>query len=264
MCGRFNVTDDPRLSALLTTLGVSLPSASHAVTQAFAPKHPQFSLDFHTQAHTETQPISNTPSFIFSDDIAPASNISIVLQAHQTRRIQTANWWLLQKPDNGSFVPSYQYASFNSRSDKLNVKGSASYEAYRQHRCIIPASGFVEGLGDKKTYHAFIPQQEAIAFAGLYRIWDTPNGERYFSTSIITVAPHNKMTGIHEKPFPLMLNPSYSALIDAWLDPCFTDVAAFDDVLSPILLQDFALQPINKPSQRQPIGTPRIIPSDFS
>lgn len=254
MCGRFNVTDDPKLRALLEVLGVGLNSeATLGSADPFA-----------LTCNTTTPSSESQQAFIFSDDIAPASTISVVLQEQHTRKVQTANWWLLQHLQNGQFVPNYQYASFNSRSDKLNMLGSASYDAFRHHRCIIPASGFVEGMGDKKTYHAFIPQQEAIAFAGLYKPWRLPNGQTYYSTSIITVSPHSKMTGVHEKAFPLMLNPVYRELIDAWLDPNFQDVAAFNKVLFPILLQDFTLQPINKPSQRLPSGEPRTVHSDFN
>lgn len=283
MCGRFNVTDDPRLYALLDALKVargssittldSVPSSPQPTTLEAEDNSEQFALALTPSSEPLPLPkessqlkaaAKNSQGIIISDDIAPASDISIVLQQGEQRIIQTANWWLLQELKGESYVPLHQYASFNSRSDKLNVPNSASYEPYRYQRCVIPASGFIEGLGDKKTYHAIVPQQEAIAFAGIYRSWPLPNGNAFYSASIITVAPHSKMTGVHEKAFPLMLNPAYEELIDAWLNPHFHEVEAFNDVLSPVLLQDFTVQPINKPSQRIQAGPAKYIASDFS
>jgi putative SOS response-associated peptidase YedK len=83
----------------------------------------------------------------YADDIAPGAQISII---GKESVIKTATWWLLL--DSLSHKPNYKYASFNSRSDKLDQVGSLAYKPFRESRCIIPASAFVEGMGDKKTY----------------------------------------------------------------------------------------------------------------
>ncbi len=77
---------------------------------------------------------------------------------------------------------------------------------FRTSRCIIPASGFVEGLGDKKTYFHIRPAESAIAFGGVYREWlNKVTGELVYSASIITLPPHQKLQAIHPKSLPLML-----------------------------------------------------------
>ena len=122
MCGRYNITDDPLTQLLSEQLGL---------------------FDSHQ-------------SIRFSDDIAPASTISIITENSASpdkkqRQIIDATWWLLMEKTTAGFKANYKYASFNSRSDKLNQPNAIAYHPFRQSRCIIPASAFVEGQ-DKHYY----------------------------------------------------------------------------------------------------------------
>ncbi len=196
-----------------------------------------------------------------SEDVAPASTISMVAQDSTGRYFVDANWWLLQQQTSEGFKANYQYASFNSRSDKLNNPQSIAYQPYRQSRCLIPASSFVEG--QDKRYYQLKPVNSAIAFGGLYRSWQNPQtGEMRYSTSIITLPGHPKLAHIHQKSLPLMLPFEDKALIDAWLDPHFSQVEAFNDYLKPTLRYDFSALPIDKPAKRNPIGLEEFIEKD--
>ena len=124
MCGRFNVIDSPEIQWLCASLGISL-----------------------TAQHT-------------SRDIAPGGKIAIVHELGGERVVSDAIWWLLL--DHQTLKPNYKYASFNSRSDKLHSERGIAYTPYRQSRCIIPASAFVEGLGDSKTDHKIELEGSAI------------------------------------------------------------------------------------------------------
>lgn len=229
MCGRYNITDDPLIKILCEQLGL-----------------------FEQQSNLR-----------FSDDIAPASTISIIKQDQQDRQIQDASWWLLQEKAEGGFKANYKYASFNSRSDKLNKPSAIAYQPFRTSRCIIPASGFVEGQ-DKK-YYSLKPIDQAIAFGGIYKTWlNDQTGEMLHSASIITLPGHPKFEHIHRKSLPLMLPADNKALIDAWLDPAFTNGDAFRDFLQPSLRCNFSATPIDKPSKRNPIGLEEFIDKDLA
>jgi len=196
-----------------------------------------------------------------SQDIAPGAKVSIIHQAQSARVISDAIWWLLL--DNKTLKPNYRYASFNSRYDKLNASESIAYKPYRESRCIIPASGFVEGLGDKKTYFQIEPVERAIAFGGLYKEWmNDQTGELVYSASIITLPPHPKLKKIHPKSTPLMLPYDDQQLIDMWLDPDFKQVDAFQDILKPILHAAQSVTPIDRPSKRFAAGDSFIIEED--
>ncbi len=196
-----------------------------------------------------------------SQDIAPAGKVSIIRQTQSARVISDAIWWLLL--DKQTLKPNYRYASFNSRYDKLNASHSVSYQPYRESRCIVPASGFVEGLGDKKTYFQIEPVEQAIAFGGLYKEWQNEQtGELVYSASIITLPPHPKLKQIHPKSTPLMLPYDDQQLIDLWLDPKFQQVAAFQELLKPVLHVAQKVTPIDRPSKRFATGDSFIIEAD--
>jgi putative SOS response-associated peptidase YedK len=188
----------------------------------------------------------------YADDIAPGALISII-KNNQPPTLETAIWWLLL--DHRTLKPNYNYASFNSRSDKLFQPRSISYKPYRESRCIIPASAFVEGLGDKKTYHMIELADQAIAFGGLYKeSINRDTGEIIYSASIITLPPVKQWNNIHPKSIPLMLDYKNKELIDKWLDPGFSDIDTFSELLTPEIHQPQRITPIGRPSQWNPIG----------
>lgn len=217
MCGRFNVIDSPEIQWLCETLGISLYAK-----------------------HT-------------SNDIAPGGKIAIVHNVAGERKVSEAIWWLFL--DHDSLKPNYKYASFNSRSDKLHTKRALAYKPYRQSRCIIPASAFVEGLGDKKTYHKIELENSAIAFGGVYKEYlDKETGELVYSASIITLPPlEPQWDAIHPKSMPLMLDFEDEELIERWLDPANDDVEAFDALLVPTVQKPMIVTRIDKPSKWNPI-----------
>ena len=217
MCGRFNVIDSPEIQWLCETLGISL-YAKHA-----------------------------------SNDIAPGASIAIVHEVGGQRLVSDAIWWLFL--DQETLKPNYKYASFNSRSDKLSNKRSIAYKPYRESRCIIPASAFVEGLGDKKTYHKIELEKSAIAFAGLYKEYlNRKTGEVIYSASIITLPPLlPQWNEIHPKSMPLMLDFEDEQLVEKWLDPAFQDISYFSELLEPKTNKNMVVTKIDKPSKWNPI-----------
>ena len=221
MCGRFNLIDSPEVRLLCDLLGVQIPDSC------------------------------------ISQDIAPGGQIAIIHESRsglaKERRVSQAIWWLFL--DRKTLKPDYRYASFNSRSDKLHNPKGISYTPYRESRCIIPASAFVEGLGDKKTYHMIELEGAAIAFGGLYREYlDQQTGECVYAASIITLPPMSpQWDDIHPKSMPLMLDLTDEELIAKWLDPDFSDVEQFARCLEPGLPGAMRVTRIGKPSRWNPI-----------
>jgi putative SOS response-associated peptidase YedK len=222
MCGRYNLTDSPQVQELLRLLGVEL------------------------------FPVR------FSQDVAPGSIISIIHNPGDGRRISDALWWLML--DRKTLKADYRYASFNSRCDKLDTPRSLGYRPFRESRCIIPASAFIEGLGDKKTYHKIELEGCAIAFGGLCRHYlNTQTGESVFGASIITLPPMPAWEHIHPKSMPLMLPTDRPQVLDAWLNPQQTDTLSFAELLQPGLRRAQRVTRIGKPSQWNALGEPFVI-----
>jgi len=227
MCGRLNVIDDQGVIDLCGQLGISL--------------------------RDQVMPL-RTSRFVRA-----TNKISIVLEESGQRRLQDAVWWLLLENKDGAWRPS-QYTSFNTRYDKLNVKGSAGYSAFRTQRCIIPASGFgeTEVVNGKSHYTDFI-SQTGIAFGGLYRTWlNKETGEFTYSCSVITLPPHPKLMQYHTKASPLMLTANE---YDNWLSPT-KNIEQFEYLRKPKIPINLTALPIDRPSTFKQIGPLIDITSD--
>ncbi len=215
MCGRFNVIDSPQVRLLVDALNIDIGSLR------------------------------------FSADIAPGALISIVKESPQGRRLHDALWWLML--DSSTLTPNYRYASFNSRWDKLDIPRSLAYKPYRESRCIIPASAFIEGLGDRKTYHKIELLDQAIAFGGLCKHYiNEATGESRLGASIITLGGLPQWQHIHPKSMPLMLPIDNKPLIDAWLDPTCKDITQFQSLLVPQITVPQRITRIGRPSKWDP------------
>lgn len=234
MCGRFNITDSALVHGLMDILGVD----------------------------TSKWPVR------FSDYHRACSTISIVKEADGKRIAQDATWWLLLEPAESGFKPS-RYTSFNTRHDKLNTPRSAGYKAYRETRCIIPASGFgeteyetVNGKKKPKFYHNFQGYTMALALGGLYREWHCrETGEITTSCSVVTLPPHPKLAPYHSKASPLLI-PQDGNWIDRWLNPSITEPAEFELLLRPRIPSTLQAQRINKLSERKSVGDSFFIELD--
>jgi putative SOS response-associated peptidase YedK len=227
MCGRLNVIDCPEVIDLCGQLGINLQD------QAMPLRSSRF--------------------------IRATNKISIVVEQNGQRRLQDAFWWLLLEQAEHGFKPS-QYTSFNTRYDKLNVKGSAGYAAYRTQRCIIPAAGFgeTEVVNGENQYTDFIGQN-GLALGGLYRTWlNKETGEMTYSCSVITLPPHPKLMPYHTKASPLMLKHD---MFDLWLS-ADQKVSQFETVLTPKIPIPLVAIIIDKPSTHTKVSKEFFITSD--
>lgn len=206
MCGRFNVSDDPLVQGLLYALGIPL----------------------------RVEPRVN---------IAPGAKAQIVYETNQGRTLQDAIWSLLieRKPDGAGYRPSPKYHTFNAQSGSL-CTCPLWKNRFRSQRAIIPASGFHEWTDEKghKQCYSILSADSAIAFAGLYELWDF-HEEVVPTFTIITLPPHPRFSHIHTKSIPLMLNRKD---FDTWLDPSLTNTNPFQSLLKTRIRHPLLIVPI--------------------
>ena len=108
-------------------------------------------------------------------------------------------------------------ATFNARAETVAEKPMFR-TAFRQRRCIIPASGFYEWTGPKGTRvpHLFTSSDggPVLAFAGLWDRWrDRATGADVLSATIIVSGASDWMVPYHDR-MPVLLTPDQ---FDAWL-----------------------------------------------
>jgi putative SOS response-associated peptidase YedK len=166
----------------------------------------------------------------------PASMIQMVTEDAHDRYLEDAKWWLLLDKTG---KPNYQYATFNSRSDKL-YSSSLTKPAFATSRCLIPASGIIEG--QNKKYHYITSENNALLLGGIYKQYQI--GDELITTASIITCPGNpKLEHIHRKSIPLMFDPNDSSLIDMWLDPSMNEPEAFRHILTNELKFDLLATP---------------------
>lgn len=160
-------------------------------------------------------------------NIAPTQDIAIIRFSPAGRRLSMAFWGL---------IPSWakegdkHYSTINARAETVNTK-PAFRHPFKHHRCLIPADGFYEWHeegGIKRPHHIGRTDGVPFAMAGLWDIWNGPQGE-VLSCSIIVTEANQFMKRLHER-MPVILDPKD---YEAWLDPENHDTANLKRLLAP-------------------------------
>ncbi|WP_428535531.1 SOS response-associated peptidase [Rhodopila sp.] len=150
-------------------------------------------------------------------NIAPTTPVDVVrLDRDGKRELVSMRWGLIPffwtKPLKD--LP----ATFNARAESVHQRPMFRY-AFKQRRCIIPASGFYEWTGGKadRQPHLFSPADGSplLAFAGLWERWRQPDtAEDILSCTIIVSGASEWMEPYHDR-MPILLR---ELDFDAWLN----------------------------------------------
>lgn len=120
---------------------------------------------------------------------------------------------------------------FNARAETVHRLPSFK-QAFRERRCLIPASGFYEwrkNQSSERTPVWFHRQDHSpIAFAGIWTSDSIPDGDSH-SCAIITCAANDFVAPVHTR-MPVILPPEEQR---QWLNPR-TDAAKLLDLLKPV------------------------------
>ena len=151
----------------------------------------------------------------------------------------------------------------NARLETVTTK-PAFRKAVQSRRCIVPADGYYEWLppeqprGKKLPVYLHRADGGALAMAGLYEVWSDADGNRVWSTTIITTDSIDELGHIHDRS-PVLLDPEMWA---DWLDPHRSDPEPLLAALRPIQPGELATHRVSTavnnvrsegPDLRQPI-----------
>ncbi len=155
------------------------------------------------------------PAYNIAPSYGPGSEQVFVVKTREgTRALRLGRWWMI--PHFWTKPLKALPAAFNARSEELAQKPFWR-EAFRQHRCLVPATGWREfkAEGKLKQPYQFRLEQRLFAFAGLWSRWTSPDGELIDSFAVITTEPNAQALAYHDR-MPLVLAPD---LHDDWLEP---------------------------------------------
>jgi putative SOS response-associated peptidase YedK len=155
-----------------------------------------------------------TPDLAPRPYVAPLSPIVIVRQENGARHFEHVRWgfipsWL-KEPKPGKPI-------INARSETLLEKPSFK-NAIRRRRCLIPADGYYEWVGDvpgkKIPHYIHRPDHGLFAFAGIWEHWMGADGSEIETAAIITSEPNAVIAKIYDR-MPIVVQPENHA---TWLD----------------------------------------------
>ena len=171
---------------------------------------------------------------------APATGQLVILEEGGRRIARWHHWGLIPHWARDKAIG---YKTINARGESVAAK-PAFRAAFRQRRCLVPASGFYEWkalAGRKQPYLIRLKDGALFAFAGLWESWAGPEGE-VRSFCIVTTAPNELMARIHDRMPAIVARENYAR----WLDPALRD----PDALQPMI----AAYPAGE-MQAVPVGT---------
>ena len=109
-------------------------------------------------------------------NIAPMQNIAAVRAAEDANELVLLRWGLIPSWSKDAKIA---YKLTNARAETVAEKPTFR-SAFKQRRCIIPASGFYEWKREAKQKQPFYihpRDEELFSFAGLWESWHDAEGE---------------------------------------------------------------------------------------
>ena len=185
--------------------------------------------------------VADVPPALTRYNIAPTQDIAAICQnGDGYRHVKTVRWGLIPHWAKDSSIGN---KLINARSETVADKPSFR-QLIRYHRCLIPASGFIEWLrqpdGSKQPYYIQRKDGELLAMAG---IWDTWKGSDQViaSCTILTTAANSLIATLHDR-MPVLLSPSE---YDQWLDRNITDPQQLKGFYTPYPADPLQATPIS-------------------
>ena len=117
----------------------------------------------------------------------------------------------------------------NARAETVADKPSFR-TAFRQRRCLVPATGFYEWkkvTGGKQAYNIRMDDGGLFAFAGLWERWKGGDGSLVESCTIIVTDANDLIRPVHDR-MPVILDP---ANYGVWLNPSIQDPVQLQPLL---------------------------------
>ena len=173
-------------------------------------------------------------------NIAPTQEVVSVMR-NGASHLARLRWGLIPSWAKDESIGSRM---INARAETLTEKPSFK-GLLRSKRCLIVADGFYEWKqenGSKIPMYMTLKSGEPFAFAGLWDLWKSPDGEHIRSCTIITTEPNDLVAPIHNRMPAILLPGAYAD----WLDPDMRDEQALSHWLAPYPAEEMTARPVSR------------------
>ena len=139
-----------------------------------------------------------------NENIKPMDYLPIITSKNGKIALMEARWGLVPFWAKDTQIA---YKTINARIETLAEKPSYKY-AFRERRCLIPATGFYEKDTQKQSHYFDMGDDESAgskpfkSMAGLYEIWGK---DMLVTFTIVTTSADERVKKIHDR-MPVILN----------------------------------------------------------
>jgi putative SOS response-associated peptidase YedK len=188
-------------------------------------------------------------------NIAPSQPFAVIPNSGKNT-LSIYNWGLIP---SWSKDPTIGNRLINARAETLAEKPSFR-NAYRRRRCLIIADGFYEWKQDptkknKIPVYIHLKNGSPFAFAGLWEIWNSPDGSEIRTCAIITTQPNSLMETIHNRMPVILPQDGYQR----WLESEEQKPDQLSDLLVPYPSNEMVAFPISKMVNNTQNDSPDLI-----
>ncbi|MAU40401.1 MAG: hypothetical protein CMF31_02155 [Kordiimonas sp.] len=161
-------------------------------------------------------PVDMVPDLPACYNLAPGMPIPVLIYNRQQQLTTDLMQWGLVPHWSKDLAQAPK--PINARSETAAQK-PAFRGPWRQHRGLVPASGFYEWQNRRATGKQphFISRhdKQPLFFAALWDEWAAPSGEILLSCTILTCPANQTLKPLHAR-MPVMITPDQ---FDSWLSP---------------------------------------------
>jgi putative SOS response-associated peptidase YedK len=186
-------------------------------------------------------------------NIAPTQTVPVITN-EAPNALSMLRWGL---------IPSWS-KDMSAASKMINARAETAAEkpafraAFRRRRCLIPATGFYEWQArenGRAPMFIYLKNTPVFAFAGLWEIWHSPQGDEMRTFTIITTEANSFMRTIHDR-MPVILHP---ADYETWLDTSDVPVEVLCSLLRPFEAAEMHAYEVSKMVNRPTVDIPELI-----
>ena len=186
-------------------------------------------------------------------NIAPSQAVAVVANTPD-RKLELFQWGLIP---SWAKDPKIGNKLINARAETLAEKPSFR-TALKRRRCLVVADGFYEWKkeGTAKTpMYIQLKDGRPFAFAGLWEVWQPPDGSVIKTCTIITTEPNALLAGIHNR-MPAILPPR---AYDQWLTPGELPSIEAMALLGPYDPAEMKATPVSSRVNSPAVDTPELV-----
>jgi putative SOS response-associated peptidase YedK len=191
-------------------------------------------------------------------NVAPTQPIPAIVNDGSGNRIGQLRWGLIPSwADDPKKLP----LMINARSETLASK-RAFRLPFERKRCLIPADSFYEWEGKsgrKQPMRILLKDGGLFSMAGLYDTWESPDGTKVSTCTIITTAPNPLVSQFHDR-MPVILRPEDEAL---WLDRSIRDSRQLEPLLRAYPEAEMRVYPVGRAVNSAKTDTPECIEEEL-